>query len=131
MEVNITDTRGEVPPKETRKMDTANATEMNATEAKLREILGAGDRFDSAHVTVRKTKTGFSITYGAMYDAPGLNVERIMQLVELFGTKKIDVDNYRNSGCESCDYGSDYGHEIEVMEPTAGLDLPEFTTRER
>lgn len=104
---------------------------MATTKDRLLEILDVQGRVETSYVNVRKAGSGYAISYGMMYEAPELNTDRLMRLVELFGTKKIDVDNYRNSGCESCDYGSDYGHEIEVMEPTAGLDLPEFTTRER
>jgi hypothetical protein len=53
-----------------------------------------------------------------MYEAPGLSAEKIMALCDLFGTRKIEVDDYANGGCASCDYGSEYGHEIEVREPT-------------
>ena len=64
---------------------------------------------------------GFQITYGAMYDRPELNFDVLMKLSELFGTNKIDVDQYGIGGCETCDYGSDYGHEIVVLEPTKVL----------
>lgn len=53
-----------------------------------------------------------------MYESPGLSAEKLMALCDLFGTRKIEVDGYANGGCESCDYGSQYGHEIEVREPT-------------
>ena len=59
---------------------------------------------------------------GRMYDAPALSTEKLMALCELFGTRKIDVDGYAHRGCETCDYGSDYGHEIEVREATKNVE---------
>lgn len=61
------------------------------------------------------------ITYGRMYESPVLNFVSLMDLSEIFGTKDIDVDNYANSGCETCDYGSDYGHEISIKNITKNV----------
>jgi hypothetical protein len=66
----------------------------------------------------RNDKTGLEITYGRMYESPELSFSILKQLSELFGTDEIDVDDYSYSGCESCDYGSDYGHTIQVYNPT-------------
>ena len=67
--------------------------------------------------------TGFEIKYGAMYGRPELNLPTLMKLVELFGTEKIDVNDYAIGGCETCDYGSDYGHTITVLNPTKCVEL--------
>ena len=34
------------------------------------------------------------------------------KLSELFGTREFDVNKYSMHGCETCDYGSRYGHEL-------------------
>lgn len=61
------------------------------------------------------------IEYGAMYERPQLDFAKLVRLSEIFGTQKIDVDDYSNYGCESCDYGSDYGHTIQIYEPTKNI----------
>lgn len=101
---------------------------MNATKAALLAILEETSKYKPhrAISATRRPDGSFVIRYGAMYDAPSLNLDKLIKLTELFGTRKIDVNGYRNRGCETCDYGSDYGHTIEVLEPTLGLDLPEF-----
>lgn len=55
-----------------------------------------------------------------MYEAPEINFSFLMELSETFGTREIDVDNYstNNEGCETCDYGSCYGHTVQVLNPT-------------
>lgn len=63
------------------------------------------------------------IRYGWMYSAPPLSVEKLMKLVEFFGTRKIDVDGYGQSGCETCDFGSDYGHDIRVIGATKNQNI--------
>lgn len=74
-------------------------------------------------LNIDKIKNGYQITFGAMYNSPGIiNLERLILLSDIFGTKEIDVDDYAQSGCESCDYGSSYGHDIQVLNPTKNLE---------
>ncbi len=85
---------------------------------KLMEILnfeysGMKDRYK---LIVSKIYDGYEISYGAMYEAPPLNFNTLKELSDLFGTTHIDVNDYANSGCESCDWGSSYGHEIQIRE---------------
>ncbi len=86
---------------------------------KIREIL-IPNRWGS-HCKISKLDTGFQIEYGQMYESPELSFALLMELSELFGTKEIDVDNYSREGCESCDYGSDYGHTIQIYNPTKNV----------
>lgn len=58
------------------------------------------------------------ITYGQMYESPTLNVKTLLELSKLFGTTDINVDDYSFVGCESCDWGSDYGHDIDIKDFT-------------
>lgn len=54
-----------------------------------------------------------------MYDSPGLTFEQLKTLAEFFGTEKInDDDRISESGCESCDYGSEYGFRLTVRPTT-------------
>lgn len=54
------------------------------------------------------------LTIGQMYEPPGLNLDKLLQLADFFGTKNIDDERFANGGCESCDYGSDYGFTLVV-----------------
>lgn len=69
-------------------------------------------------IPVRKDGNKFYFKINRMYNAPALSVAHIMDMVNLFGTKKIDINNYGSSGCETCDYGSQYGYNITVENPT-------------
>lgn len=62
-----------------------------------------------------------SFEIGDMYSAPDLNYNHLKQLADFYGTTKIDVNGYANSGCETCDYGSNYGHHIEIKNPTKNI----------
>lgn len=53
-----------------------------------------------------------------MYSSPEIGFATLLSLSEAFGTTKINVDGFSASGCETCDYGSEYGHEIMISEPT-------------
>jgi hypothetical protein len=54
------------------------------------------------------------IKYGCPYSAPEFNTEKLMQLCEKLGTFKININNYDEQGCETCDYGSDYGYTFSI-----------------
>lgn len=90
---------------------------------RVREILPDVGSVERSTVEARKIDGGIEIDYGKMYDAPTLGFEALSALSELFGTKSIDVDNYANGGCETCDYGSRYGHTIQVRNPTKNHEL--------
>lgn len=64
------------------------------------------------------------ITYTSMYSNPVDNLFQFgLHLVELFGTKAIDFDNdYNSSGCETCDYGSEYGTDYIINDITLNMD---------
>ncbi len=62
--------------------------------------------------------TGYEIRYGCMYDRPEISFSILKTLSMMFGTDEIDVDDYSQGGCESCDYG----HEIQILSPTLRLD---------
>lgn len=70
---------------------------------------------------VRKYGQCYDITIGAMYEPPVLNFGILKSLSEMFGTDEINVDDYSQAGCETCDYGSEYGHTIEIRRPTLRL----------
>lgn len=91
----------------------------------LKAILLSGEeRHTDAEISIRKLENGIEIDYHQMYGAPSLSFAMLKKLSDLFGTDKIDVDNYGRGGCETCDYGSAYGHTIQVLEPTKNV--PQF-----
>jgi hypothetical protein len=63
-----------------------------------------------------------TLTCYRMYDAPPLTAERLMALCDLFGTRNIDVDRRSEGGCESCDWGSQYGYELTIRGATNYVD---------
>lgn len=82
----------------------------------------AGWSIDIQTFEVTKTKDYYQIEYGLMYEAPVLNLTHLFKLSEIFGTQKIDVDHYSKGGCETCDYGSDYGHTIQIYDATKNVE---------
>ena len=68
--------------------------------------------------SIPSDESGFRLHFGAMYESPNLGFASLKALSDLFGTEDIDVDEYRWLGCETCDYGSNYGHDIDVINPT-------------
>ena len=67
-------------------------------------------------------KPAFEIEYGDMYDRPEFNLRMLVDLGEILGTLDINVDDYSVGGCETCDYGSDYGHTLQIFGPTKRVD---------
>lgn len=61
------------------------------------------------------------IQYGKMYETPMVSFAQLKQLSELFGTNEIALNPYDSPGCESCDYGSDYGNDIWITNPTKNI----------
>lgn len=60
----------------------------------------------------------YNIKIGKMYSSPVINFSVLKKLSEMFGTEEIDVDDYAYKGCDTCDHGSEYGHEIQIYGPT-------------
>lgn len=61
----------------------------------------------------------YFISFTDMYEAPPITAAMLDELAKYFGTMKIDVDhNIAELGCETCDYGSAYGHTIIIKEAT-------------
>jgi hypothetical protein len=89
----------------------------------LKTALGCDEfaAYDKVHMKIARTKVGFEVEYGKMYESPGLGFAKLVALSKIFGTDEIDVDNYANAGCESCDYGSSYGHTIQINNPTLNV----------
>jgi len=77
---------------------------------------------EGIEIEVEKTPKGFNITASDMYESPiNADLDTLMKLADIFGTRKIDVDDYSQRGCESCDYGSAYGFTFNIIEPTKNI----------
>ncbi len=87
-------------------------------------LLGTDEQYDHPYIKLRAIPDGFEIDYGRMYEAPTLALKDLKAISEFFGTDDIDVDNYGHRGCETCDWGSQYGHTIQVK--GASQHVPEF-----
>jgi hypothetical protein len=67
-----------------------------------------------AAITVRQKGEGWEVTVSAMYEAPGLSFANLCDLAEFFETKAIHDDRFGSEGCETCDYGSEYGFRLRI-----------------
>lgn len=78
------------------------------------EDSGLRDRKIEVEETTKRGKPAVRITATAMYAAPTVRAESLLQLVELFkeatGCENMDIeDEFGHKGCDTCDYGSSYG----------------------
>lgn len=90
----------------------------------LKAILLGEGHHSHPEISIRELDNGIEIDYHQMYGAPSLSFAMLKKLSEFFGTDHIDVDNYSRGGCETCDFGSAYGHTIQVLDPTKNV--PQF-----
>ena len=83
-------------------------------EAPLRAIFEEACEFPHREVNIKVVETpgGTEVRVWTMYDAIPINFHIMMKLAEVFETKDFDVDGWSCAGCETCDWGSEYGHEF-------------------
>lgn len=90
----------------------------------LLHLFDAGyDIYNYETVDFVKIDGGFEIQLRKMYDGnlQGPTLDRLMKMAEYFGTTSIDVDNYAQRGCETCDWGSSYGLDLQVRGATKNI----------
>lgn len=81
------------------------------------------DNCDDERFVFSKIPNGFRLEFGAMYSSPvTINFKTLTALSKIVGTDEINVDEFHENGCKTCDYGSDYGHKIDIINPTLRLD---------
>ncbi len=75
--------------------------------------------YDSPDVEVKSISDDLiCVGLSQMYQAPAFNSTVVFALCEAFGTKHInETDQWSHGGCETCDYGSSYGFELEIQLP--------------
>ncbi len=86
--------------------------------ADIRALFGEDDQ-EAVTIDFPTLPAGrIEIKWSRMYEAPTLGYETLRKIAEHFGTEKVDVDDHSQGGCETCDYGSSYGHIISIDEAT-------------
>ena len=87
-------------------------------EALVRKAAVEYHYFSKLEVEVTRNGADFEIHVQDMYSTPPFNSGLVFDLVEYFGTKRIDSRSFDISGCETCDYGSRYGYDLTVKGST-------------
>lgn len=64
--------------------------------------------------TVYEEGDWIMFTVSQMYEYLPMNLRIMTRLAEIIGTDKLKFDQDSSSGCETCDYGSSYSHNIAV-----------------
>jgi hypothetical protein len=81
-----------------------------AIKAKAKELFSEADKIEVAQgdgVVV--------LTISAMYSAPGMSFATLDALARFFDTKNVETESeFSYHGCESCDYGSEYGFDLYI-----------------
>lgn len=79
-----------------------------------REYPGYGD----CKIEIAKDGSYVDITLSKMYDRPTCSFAQMTALSQFFGTTSIEqVNDWSHGGCETCDYGSDYGFTLRISKP--------------
>lgn len=76
------------------------------------------DRLDQPKFEVTRRSDGaMQLQIGKMYDAPILSFNQLDDLARFFDTKNVETESeFAHGGCETCDYGSEYGFILLVRE---------------
>lgn len=65
---------------------------------------------DSTIKLVSNNPELISVEVTEMFNGPSLGFRKLLEVSEAFGTMNIDTEqDIKRSGCETCDYGSEYG----------------------
>lgn len=73
------------------------------------------DDWREIDVNVRRSGGRVDLSIAQMYERPKLRFEDINKLAEFFDTLNIETGSeFGSGGCETCDWGSEYGFELYV-----------------
>ncbi len=90
------------------------------SEAEIKEFVTKlwddGEYKSSFTIKVELFKDGVDLTLSCMYEPPGLSLAKLVSLSEFFDTQSIKDERFSFGGCDTCDYGSDYGFTLEIRE---------------
>jgi hypothetical protein len=88
----------------------------------LRVIGVRPEVYDEPEVRVERVGGDLRVVYTQPYRAPVLSLDHMQRLKDYYGATTVVVDREVNlEGCETCDYGSAYGHDIRIVRPTRNL----------
>lgn len=97
---------------------------MILTDEKIQEFKGEIERlFNESYskpdvtIVLSSSEPKIRIKVEQMYSFVSCNFSHLKRLSELFGTEKIDVDDWSMGGCDTCDYGSSYVRTFQIYEP--------------
>lgn len=74
--------------------------------------------FSDLTVEVEREGDTIKIHVEDMYSSPPFNSGLVFDLVEYFGTKNINSNQFSIEGCETWDYGYSYGYDLIVKGST-------------
>ena len=85
----------------------------NEIEERVKEIWS--DPYGDPEFEITINSEDVQIKIWDEYESPSLNLEKLMALADFFGTKNInDDERFAERGCDTCDYGSEYGFVLTV-----------------
>lgn len=90
---------------------------MQELEKKIKALFST---FDDPDVSVREDGEYIHIIVSNMYEPPRFKtplsfIEGMMEIAKLCGKTELTIDyEISHSGCETCDYGSEYGYEFKA-----------------
>lgn len=94
---------------------------MDELTIKLKELFS--HEYDSPdYIKILKNGKNFTIEVGQMYRHLTFNLSMLIDLGDLLGTRNIDLDQDSYGGCETCDWGSNYWHEITIKNATKNVE---------
>lgn len=89
----------------------------NEIKTHVEKILDKGTLY-----ALHEYNTNIDIEYASMYHAPEISLNELIALRDLFGADDVKTNNdFSQTGCETCDYGSKYGYYIEIKKATKNI----------
>jgi len=74
--------------------------------------------------TVTRGKGHIDLRVANMYESPGLDFAKLVALSKFFDTMNVETESeFRYGGCETCDYGSEYGFVLRVRDGAPFADV--------
>lgn len=88
----------------------------------IKEILLKNPRYHDEKISIWWYNNDATIEYGEEYERPEISFDQLAKIKEFFGAKDIKVKNGSSqAGCETCDWGSLYCVDIEIIGCTQNL----------
>jgi len=84
------------------------------TKTKQEIELFMASMWQGVSISVREYKESVNIELEGD-SSVGISFDRLLKMVEFFGTKEIDIDNsFSRGGCDTCSYGDSHTLEFTV-----------------